>query len=58
MLDDAQRLRLLHVLDTIRAEIVVLERTPPDPADRRADRLEQLRSDLEAVLRLVSRKPS
>jgi len=57
VLDDAQRLRLLHVLDAIRAEIVVLERTPRDVADRRADRLEQLRSDLEAVLRLVSRKP-
>ena len=56
MLDDAQRLRLLHVLEAIRAETVVLERTPPDVADRRRDRLEQLRSDIEAVLRLA--KPS
>ncbi len=58
MLDDAQRLRLLHVLEAIRAETVVLERMPPDAADRRGDRLEQLRSDIEAVLRLGSRSPS
>ncbi len=58
MLDDAQRLRLLRVLEAIRAETVVLERTPRDAADRRGGRLEQLRSDVEAALRLASRSPS